>query len=87
MATFRAWLRSVSVLASTQVASMDADVMITAAFCLEVFLIALAAAVLLAREARKGRAKVGPESTDGSAAKASPRVTARPSHTVRGIHS
>jgi hypothetical protein len=34
---------------------MDADVMITIAFCLEVLLFGLAAAVLIAREARKGR--------------------------------
>jgi hypothetical protein len=75
------------VLVSTQVASMDADVMITVAFCLEVFLFGLAAAVFIAREARTGRAEVGPASANVSAAKTGPRVTARAHRTVRGVHS
>jgi hypothetical protein len=57
------------VLVSTQVASMDADVMITVAFCLEVFLFGLAAAVFIAREVRTGRAEAGPASANVSAAK------------------
>jgi hypothetical protein len=48
---------------------MDADVMITVAFCLEVFLFGLAAAVFIAREARTGGAEAGPPSANVSAAK------------------
>ena len=66
---------------------MDADLMITAAFCLEVFLFALAAAVAIVHEARKGRAEAAPASTDASAGEAGPRLAARPRITVRGLHS
>jgi hypothetical protein len=75
------------VLVSTQVASMDADVMITVAFCLEVFLFGLAAAVFIVREARTGRAEAGPASANVTAAKTGPRVTARAHRAVRGVHS
>jgi hypothetical protein len=51
---------------------MDADVMITVAFCLEVLLFGLAAAELITREARTGRAEAGPAS-----ATSAPRKQAR----------
>jgi hypothetical protein len=66
---------------------MDADVMITVAFCLEVFLFGLAAAVFIAREAGTSRAEAGPASANVSAAKTGPRVTAREHRAVRGVHS
>jgi hypothetical protein len=74
------------VLVSKQVASMDPDVMITAAFCLEVFLLALAAAVAVAREARKGRAEAGPASANVGGGEAGPRVTAGRRRTFLGMH-
>jgi hypothetical protein len=40
---------------------MDADVVITIAFCLEVFLFGLATALFVAREARKARAEAAAE--------------------------
>jgi hypothetical protein len=40
---------------------MDADVMITIAFCLEVFLFALAAALFAAQEVRKSRSQTTAE--------------------------
>jgi hypothetical protein len=40
---------------------MDADVMITIAFCLEVFLFALAGGLLIARELRKSRSEAAVE--------------------------
>jgi hypothetical protein len=66
---------------------MDADVMITIAFCLEVFLFALAGGLFVAHEVRKNRAEAGPASANVSAAKAGPRVTARARGAVRGMHS
>jgi hypothetical protein len=50
------------VLVSAQVALMDADVMITVAFCLEVFFFGLGAAIFVAREAaREARPEAGTE--------------------------
>jgi hypothetical protein len=66
---------------------LDADVMITVAFSLEVFLLGLAAAVFIAREARTGRAEAGPASANVNAAKTGPRVNARAHRAVRGVHS
>jgi hypothetical protein len=66
---------------------MDPDVMITAAFCLEVFLFALVAAVVIAREARKDRAEAGPASANLCGAKAGRRVTTRARRMARGSHS
>jgi hypothetical protein len=66
---------------------MDPDVMITIAFCLEVFLFALAGGLFVAHEVRKDRAEAGPASAKVSAAKAGPRVTARAPGAVRGMHS
>ncbi len=40
---------------------MDADVMITIAFCFEVFLFALAAGLFVAHEARKSRSEAAAE--------------------------
>jgi hypothetical protein len=50
-------LNYASVAASPQVVSMDADVMITIALCLEVFLFGLAGALFVAHEVRKGRSQ------------------------------
>jgi hypothetical protein len=72
---------------SSQVASMDAVVMITIALCLEVFLFGLAAAVVIAHEAPIGRAEAEPASANVSAATAGPRATARARRAVRGMHS
>jgi hypothetical protein len=74
-------------LVSTQFASMEADVMSTVGFWLEVLLFGLAAAVFIAREARTGRAEAGPASANVSAAKTGLRVTARAHRAVRGVHS
>ena len=74
-------------LVSTQVASMDADVMITVAFCLEVFLFGLTAAIFISREARAGRTEAGPASANVSAAKTGPRATAHAHRAVGGAHS
>jgi hypothetical protein len=54
-ATFDAWLNYTSVARFPQVVAMDADVMITIAFCLEVFLFGLAGALFVAHEVRKSR--------------------------------
>ena len=76
---------------STPVASMGADVMITVAFSLEVLLFGLAAAVLIGREARKGRAEAAPANANVSASKAGSGVTARERAgarpALRGTHS
>lgn len=40
---------------------MDADVMLTIAFCFEVFLFALAAGLFVAHEARKSRSEAAAE--------------------------
>jgi hypothetical protein len=66
---------------------MDADVMITLAFGLEVVLFGLAATVLIAREARKGRAEAAPASANASACKQGRRLTARARPPVRGMRS
>jgi hypothetical protein len=66
---------------------MDADVMITIAFCLEVFLFGLAAAIFIAREARKGGAEVGPASATVRPANAGRRVSAGARGADRGMHS
>jgi hypothetical protein len=66
---------------------MDADVMITIAFCLEVLLFGLAAAVFSARGARKGGAEAGPASANLRAAKAGARVAARARRAAGGMHS
>jgi hypothetical protein len=71
--------------------SMDADVMITVAFCLEVFLFGFAAAVFIVREARKGRAETAPACANISASTVGPPVTApesaRARPAAREIHS
>ena len=51
------WSRSVSVARSAPVRAMDADVMITLAFCLEVVLLGLAAWIFIVRELRTARGK------------------------------
>jgi hypothetical protein len=51
------WSRSVSVASSAPVQAMDADVMITIAFCLEAALFALAGGIFVLREVRKARAE------------------------------
>lgn len=81
---------------------MDADVMITVALCLEVFLFALAAGVFTVRGARaeapeNGRVHVEPAEMDTrprppasvnlSAAHAVPQVTARARRALRGVRS
>jgi hypothetical protein len=55
---------------------MDADVMITIAFCLEVFLFGLIAATFISLEARGGRTEAGPARANVSAPKTGPRATA-----------
>jgi hypothetical protein len=57
VAKFGPWSRSVSVASSAPVRAMDADVMITIAFCLEVVLFALAGGILVLHEIRKARAE------------------------------
>jgi hypothetical protein len=47
------------VLVPTQVALMDADVMITVVLSIEVFLFALAATLFIAHQAREGGSKTG----------------------------
>ena len=78
---------------------MDADVMITVAFGLEVFLFALGASVFIVREARKARAEAAAENgrmrvkpaevhtRPRTPASAVPRVTARAHRAVRGVRS
>jgi hypothetical protein len=67
---------------------MDADVMITIAFFLEVFLFALAGAVFIAREARKARhAEPAPATATVSAETTASRATARAHRAARGVHS
>jgi hypothetical protein len=75
---------------------MDADVMITIAFCLEVFLFALAGALFVAREVRKSRSKATAEIHPGPkpiasakpiAADGSRAVTARAGRAVRGLRA
>ena len=73
---FKAWASSVGKLVLAQVAPMDADVMITAAFCLEVFLFGLTAAVFITREAHRGRAETAAGSANVCTEKAGPRVPA-----------
>jgi hypothetical protein len=70
---------------------MDADVMITAAFCLEVFLFGLASGVFVAHEARKARPEAATDTrprpsaiANVRAADPEPLVTAR---AVRGGRS
>jgi hypothetical protein len=45
-----------------QVATMDADVAITIAFCFEAFLVALAAGLFIGHEIRKSRSEAAGES-------------------------
>jgi hypothetical protein len=66
---------------------MDADVMITLAFGLEVVLFGLAAAVLISREARKGRAEAAPASANASACKAGPPFDRPCAPCSRGMRS
>jgi hypothetical protein len=93
-ATFDAWLNYTSVARFPQVVAMDADVMITIAFCLEVFLFGLAGALFVAHEVRKSRlqatadggikprpiASTAPSADDGMRAVAAPVCGA-----VRGL--
>lgn len=65
---------------------MDPDVMITAAFCLEVLVLALAAAVAVAREARKGRAEAGPARANVGIGETGPRGIAGRRRTFLGMH-
>jgi hypothetical protein len=73
---------------------MDADVMITIAFCLEVFLFALAGGLFVTREIRKGRSQAGAEihAAPRPIARANPiaaagtrAVTERAARAVRGV--
>ena len=54
---------------------MDADVMITIALCVEVFLFALAGGLFIAHEVRKDR----PQATANAGTKARPIAKAEPS--------
>jgi hypothetical protein len=69
------------VLVSAQVAPMDADVMITVAFCLEVFFFGLGAAVFVTREAREARPEAatenGRERAEPAKIRTRPRTPAR----------
>jgi hypothetical protein len=78
---------------------MDADVMITVAFCFEAFLFALAGGVFIVHEARreraeaaaeKGRVRVEPtevRTQPRTPASTVPCVTARTRRAVRGVRS
>jgi hypothetical protein len=75
---------------------MDADVMITIAFCLEVFLLALAVGLFVVHEVRKSRSQATAEirteprpvaSADPIAADATRAVTARAGRAVRGLRA
>jgi hypothetical protein len=75
---------------------MDADVMITIAFCLEVFLFALAGTVFVARELRRSRSQATAENHPGRTPIASAKpiaadgtraVTARARRAVRGLRA
>jgi hypothetical protein len=61
---------------------MDADVMITIAFCLEVFLFALAGGLLVAHEVGKSRSEATVEAGRARLERAKMRTRPRPS--VRG---
>jgi hypothetical protein len=58
---------------------MDADVMITIAFCLEVFLFALAGGLFVAHEVRKSRSEATVETGRGRLEPAAMRTRPRPS--------
>ena len=58
---------------------MDADVMITIAFCLEVFLFALAGALFVAHEVRKSRSQAAVETGRERLEPAAMRTRSRPS--------
>jgi hypothetical protein len=58
---------------------MDADVMITIAFCLEVFLFALAAGLFVAHEVRKSRSEAAAETGRERLKPAAMRTRPRPS--------
>jgi hypothetical protein len=74
---------------------MDADVMITIAFCLEVVLFALAAGLFIAHELRKSRTQAAAEARTESrpVASAKPvaaggtRPKARAGRAVGGLHA
>ena len=78
---------------------MNADVMITVAFCFEVVLFALAGGVLIVREARKERAEAAAEKglvpvepgevrvRPRTPASTVPRVSALARRAVRGVPS
>jgi hypothetical protein len=58
---------------------MDADVMITIAFCLEVFLFALGGALLIAHEVGKSRSEAAAEAGRAGVERAKMRTRPRPS--------
>ena len=58
---------------------MDPDVMITIAFCLEVFLFALAGGLFVAHEIRKSRSEAAVEIGRGRLESAAMRTRPRPS--------
>jgi hypothetical protein len=58
---------------------MDADVMITIAFCLEVFLFALAGGLFVAHEVRKSRSEAAVENGRSGLEPAAMRTRPRPS--------
>jgi hypothetical protein len=58
---------------------MDADVMITIAFCLEVFLFALAGGLLVAHEVGKSRSEAAAEAGRARLGRADVRTRRRPS--------
>jgi hypothetical protein len=61
-----------------QVATMDADVAITIAFCFEAFLVALALGLFIGHEIRKSRSETASESRRGYLERTA--IPARPRH-------
>jgi hypothetical protein len=62
---------------------MDADVMITIAFCLEVFLFALVGGLFVAHEVRKSRSEAAAEAGSARLERAKMRTRPRPRHAGR----
>lgn len=62
---------------------MDADVMITIAFCLEVFLFALAVGLFVAHEARENRSEAAAENGRERIERAEMRIRPRPSASAK----
>jgi hypothetical protein len=78
-ATFDAWPNYASVAPFAPVVSMDADVVITIALCVEVFLFGLAGALFIAHEVRRDR----PQATANAGTKPRPIASAEPSEGLR----